>query len=93
MTCQLKEVGLIGSPRPSNDILWFCIVVFVFLDIDECAKETHNCSSDAVCNNTKGSYNCTCKPGYHGDGKNCLGKWYVHGTCTNDVEKKKKKKK
>ncbi|CAH3143014.1 unnamed protein product [Porites lobata] len=40
-------------------------------DINECEGITHNCSSNAVCNNTKGSYNCTCKPGYEGDGDNC----------------------
>ena len=45
-------------------------------DIDECAGEAHNCSSNAVCNNTKGSYNCTCKPGYEGDGNNCKGNYY-----------------
>ena len=40
-------------------------------DIDECAKGQHHCSADAVSSNTKGSYNCSCKPGYSGDGKNC----------------------
>lgn len=39
----------------------------VFLDIDECDTEEHSCSADAVCNNTRGSYNCDCKPGYSGD--------------------------
>ena len=42
-------------------------------DINECEGGTHNCSSNAVCNNNKGSYNCTCKPGYEGDGNNCTG--------------------
>ncbi|CAH3188003.1 unnamed protein product [Porites lobata] len=41
------------------------------LDIDECAKNTHYCGANAYCNNTKGGYNCTCHPGYYGDGKNC----------------------
>ncbi|KAL9953459.1 hypothetical protein ACROYT_G040881 [Oculina patagonica] len=40
-------------------------------DIDECAAGTHSCDANAECTNTKGSYNCTCKPGYHGDGRNC----------------------
>lgn len=43
----------------------------VFLDIDECDTEEHSCSADAVCNNTRGSYNCDCKPGYSGDGRTC----------------------
>ena len=42
-------------------------------DIDECATGTHSCSVDAVCNNIKGAYNCTCKPGYQGDGRECQG--------------------
>ena len=40
-------------------------------DIDECAKNTHKCDTYAYCNNTKGGYNCSCHPGYYGDGKNC----------------------
>ena len=43
-------------------------------DVDECVDGTHQCSSDAVCVNTEGSYNCTCNPGYEGDGYNCTGK-------------------
>ena len=43
-------------------------------DIDECVVDTHhNCSSDAFCNNTHGSFNCTCKLGFTGDGENCTG--------------------
>ncbi|PFX22530.1 putative nuclease HARBI1 [Stylophora pistillata] len=40
-------------------------------DIDECVTEKDECSNDAVCNNTKGSYNCTCRTGYSGDGRTC----------------------
>lgn len=42
-----------------------------FTDIDECTESLHNCSSYAFCNNTEGSYNCTCKPGYTGNGREC----------------------
>ena len=48
---------------------------FVVLDIDECNNETHSCDVDAVCNNTQGSYNCTCKDGFYRDGINCTGKY------------------
>ncbi|XP_068733708.1 uncharacterized protein [Montipora capricornis] len=40
-------------------------------DIDECSTGKHSCSHVAVCNNTSGSYNCACKEGYVGDGRNC----------------------
>ena len=46
--------------------------VFV-LDIDECATGKHDCGVDAGCNNTKGAFNCSCKPGHQGDGRNCTG--------------------
>ena len=46
----------------------------VFPDIDECLTGKHNCSHVAVCKDTIGSYNCTCKEGYVGDGRNCSDK-------------------
>ena len=48
-------------------------IYFLVLDIDECTKGTHRCHVNAVCNNTRGSYNCTCKDGFYGDGRNCIG--------------------
>ena len=42
-------------------------------DIDECQLRSHNCSDNANCINTKGSFNCSCKPGYSGNGYNCSG--------------------
>ena len=42
-------------------------------DIDECLSE-NNCRVNATCTNTMGSYNCTCKKGYGGDGGGCPGK-------------------
>ena len=45
-----------------------------FADIDECAQNTHNCSRDnATCTNTEGLFNCSCDPGFRGDGHNCAG--------------------
>ncbi|CAH3155765.1 unnamed protein product [Porites lobata] len=41
------------------------------IDINECETGKHHCDSHAFCNSTKGSYNCTCKPGYFGNGFNC----------------------
>ena len=51
------------------DSIWY-----LCLDIDECAIGSHNCSKDATCTNTVGSYVCECDEGYTGDGRICLGK-------------------
>ncbi|KAL9961791.1 hypothetical protein ACROYT_G030811 [Oculina patagonica] len=40
-------------------------------DVDECAEGSHDCDVNAYCNNAVGSYKCTCKPTYYGNGKNC----------------------
>ena len=31
------------------------------------------CDTQAICNNTAGSYTCTCQPGYTGNGITCSG--------------------
>ena len=50
----------------------------VFADINECELKTHNCSYNANCTDTDGSFNCTCTEGFKGDGFNCTGKLLVH---------------
>ncbi|XP_015751618.1 PREDICTED: protein crumbs-like isoform X4 [Acropora digitifera] len=54
-------------------------------DIDECSS-ANECHQNATCNNTKGSYNCTCKDGFEGDGKNCteLAKGLSNSTIIGD---------
>ena len=49
------------------------LMLFV-LDIDECSVSPSVCDMNANCSNTPGSYYCTCKAGYTGDGKTCQGK-------------------
>ena len=44
-----------------------------FSDVNECNTGGHNCHSEAKCNNTIGSFNCTCNEGYSGDGRSCAG--------------------
>ena len=47
---------------------------YLISDIDECSKNSHNCSyTTATCTNTNGSFKCICKPGFSGDGHNCTG--------------------
>ena len=46
----------------------------LFLDIDECT-EGSRCHKNADCKNTPGSFTCTCKKGFEGDGfVECEGK-------------------
>ncbi|KAL9961275.1 hypothetical protein ACROYT_G030184 [Oculina patagonica] len=41
-------------------------------DIDECSVSYSMCDVNAVCVNTIGSFGCSCKIGYSGDGQSCL---------------------
>ena len=43
------------------------------LDLDECFTISDTCDVNADCQNTVGSYICSCKPGYTGDGQICQG--------------------
>ncbi|XP_030076037.1 cartilage oligomeric matrix protein isoform X2 [Microcaecilia unicolor] len=40
----------------------------VCTDINECESNSHTCTANSICTNTRGSYRCgACKPGYVGD--------------------------
>lgn len=54
-----------------NPDITVCHAHFHVLDIDECSNETNGCDEKAECNNTLGSYNCTCKNGFHGNRTHC----------------------
>ena len=49
----------------------------MFLDINECSTGADACDVNAKCKNTVGSYTCTCKKGFTGNGKTCTGKIYL----------------
>jgi len=54
----------------------FDVHIFILTDINECEDdELNNCSENANCTNTEGSFTCSCNPGYIGDGVNCTSKW------------------
>ena len=47
-------------------------------DTDECRTQTDDCDVNAICLNTIGSYLCSCKSGYSGDGRTCIGKSFLY---------------
>ena len=49
-------------------------------DINECARETDSCDVNADCNDTVGSYECSCHAGYDGNGFNCTSNTSVYDT-------------
>ena len=49
------------------------------LDVDECALG-HGCHPKSTCENSDGSYTCTCNTGYFGNGRMC-----EEGNCTEDL--------
>lgn len=46
-------------------------------DVDECSESPELCDGQSVCENTLGSYECVCQPGYQGNGTHCKGKQSV----------------
>ncbi|XP_068706620.1 uncharacterized transmembrane protein DDB_G0289901-like [Montipora foliosa] len=58
-----------SSIKPGIPVLAFCDMKTE--DVNECTASSPVCHVNATCNNSLGSYRCTCKPGYAGDGKTC----------------------
>ena len=65
--------------------------VLCYTDIDECTV-SNPCHEKATCNDTFGSFNCLCDPGFTGDGLNYIDidecevkihDCHVNGTCEN----------
>ncbi|XP_073250793.1 uncharacterized protein [Porites lutea] len=71
-----------------------CYNYTCFKDLDECTTGSHSCDVNSVCQNTVGSYKCSCNAGYTGDGKPCndIDECYtnshscdVNAVCSNTV--------
>ena len=75
MPCHAKfHVKFCHSSVSSNVTVAFFSLL---LDINECTTNAHNCDANTFCNNTGGSYNCTCSPGYTGNGTSCTGIYII----------------
>ena len=50
------------------------LFAFPHADVDECSDPSkNNCNALATCTDTVGSYRCSCKSGYSGNGVSCQG--------------------
>ena len=58
---------------------------FIVLDVDECSASVSVCDANADCKNTFGSYRCSCKAGFTGDGKTCNGKRVAEWLSVQDI--------
>ena len=71
-----------GSPVQVRGNYFFIVFVYLMncliqpVDVNECELGMHTCNSSANCTDTNGSFNCTCREGFEGDGFNCTGKFY-----------------
>ena len=50
--------------------IYYNKLCFVHSDINEC-EGVNECDVNSECENTDGSYTCTCNPGYTGTGRIC----------------------
>ena len=71
---RLLLLHYINDPQSLSDVLsnhGYKMSLFSS-DVNEClSQELHSCSSNGECGNTIGSYQCSCLPGYSGDGRVC----------------------
>ena len=51
-----------------------CQYCLCISDINECEQQPSVCHNNAKCEDTEGSYECTCVDGYIGDGTLCTGR-------------------
>ena len=73
------EVDSIAQVRGVYTLLLQCVLYVhndshsLMKDVDECVQNIDDCADNATCSDTEGSYECTCDPGFTGDGFNCTG--------------------
>ncbi|KAL9961085.1 hypothetical protein ACROYT_G029966 [Oculina patagonica] len=78
-TC--SEIKLSEGGQAVSDKYWFYSIIpgktvqahcdMKNEDVDECSASIPVCDVNANCKNTRGSYRCSCKDGFTGDGKTC----------------------
>ena len=59
------------------------IIYILPTDVNECDTNEHNCDQNAYCVNTFGSFDCTCRRNFAGNGTYCvpIGKLFLFLVC------------
>ena len=69
----LSQINVKFSPVTGFELkfvkIYFLVKSILF------SPDTNDCSSNADCVNEPGSFECNCRPGYTGNGVNCIGKF------------------
>ncbi len=73
---------VLKSNKELNRLYLQCLVV---VDIDECDTGLHDCHMNATCNNTSGSYTCTCNNQLFGNGTHCNSMNIIPFNCNNNI--------
>lgn len=74
--CSLQVINVTMVIRRVRVSLLTCSFhTLLTLDVDECLSNLDNCSNNATCTNTIGSFNCSCNRGYQGNGTTCIGEY------------------
>lgn len=72
----------------NKNIQFTFLSIFLASDYDECSNNANDCHTESTCSNEEGSFSCTCKSGYDGDGVTCKGKFdylWSKNQCTKTV--------
>ena len=77
------EIVMSGSCR--KQFLQLLFSVLNVLDVNECTNDTHNCDNNASCQNSVGSFNCSCNPGYDGNGTTCIAMAFIECYVYNSL--------
>ena len=76
-TLDSLEMDLTALVRTPLELCLFPLVLFylqfilITTDINECELGVDQCTTNATCSNTEGSYECSCNTGFIGDGYTC----------------------
>ena len=81
----VMHIFLMCYKLQSHTLFLSCFVLWT-ADVNECTEGINICHDNATCNNTEGSYTCSCNTGYTGNGFSCTGKcWdflsYIFPVC------------